>query len=145
MAVLAPLLPLRWPTTHGMMRRNMGLGLLMHASVQKLGGSADRWMNLFARTCWISAALKALNDFSSSVFALVVVVPNGGCVRSIVWGQDDGICRPLCCRRVWRTPRVIRLRGVAFPFLRRYSCTADEAYRREIGLHGRAQEMFFAE
>jgi len=51
-----------------------------------------------ARTCWILRAALEKNKgaperfFAVGVFALGVVVPKADC-RSIVWGQDDGICR----------------------------------------------------
>tara|TARA_R100000935_G_scaffold14618_1_gene29246 strand:+ start:246 stop:935 length:690 start_codon:yes stop_codon:yes gene_type:complete len=128
-------------TTHGMMRTDMGLGLLMQRVGPKAGGLGLTLDEFIARDMLDTAALKALNDFARSVFALGVVVPKADC-RSIVWGQDDGICRPFIVDG-FGDPSVIRLRAW-LPFLRRYELHRGmERIAGEIGLHwSRRKKMF---
>tara|TARA_R110002124_G_scaffold88514_1_gene227121 strand:- start:851 stop:1540 length:690 start_codon:yes stop_codon:yes gene_type:complete len=128
-------------TTHGMTRTDMGLGLLMQRVGPKAGGLGLTLDEFIARDMLDTAALKALNDFARSVFALGVVVPKADC-RSIVWGQEDGICRPFIVDG-FGDPSVIRLRAW-FPFLRRYELHRGmERMAGEIGLHwSRRKKMF---
>ena len=80
--------------TNGVMRTDMGLGLLMQRVGPEGGGLGMTLDEFVARDLLDTAALKALNDFSRAVFALGVVAPALNS-RSIVWGQREGKWQPL--------------------------------------------------
>ena len=114
--------------TNGVMRTDMGLGLLMQRVGPEGGGLGMTLDEFVARDLLDTAALKALNDFSRAVFALGVVAP-GKWQPLIVDGFGD--------------PNVIKLRSWV-PYLRHRALHRGmERTARDVGLHwSRRKKMF---
>lgn len=127
--------------TNGVMRTDMGLGLLMQRVGPEGGGLGMTLDEFVARDLLDTAALKALNDFSRAVFALGVVAP-GLNSRSIVWGQQEGKWQPLIVDG-FGDPNVIKLRSWV-PYLRHRALHRGmERTARDVGLHwSRRKKMF---
>jgi len=76
------------------MRTDHGTGPIDAARRSKKAGGLGLTLDEFiARDSWITAALKALNDFSRSALGLCASYAKR-IAEAFVWGQDDGICRP---------------------------------------------------